>query len=71
MESAWASSLATLLCKIDAKLERETLSFVHISKRETLDSHVVPATTPVSLCEKFGCHHSSKGKRKMKLLLVQ
>ena len=71
MESAWAKSLASLLCKIDAKLEEETLSLVHISKRESLDSHVVPATAPVLLCEKFGCHHSVKGKRKLKLLVVQ
>ena len=70
VESAWASSVASLLSKIDAKHEEETLTRAQISKRESIDSHVVPATAPVSLCENFRCHHSAKEKRKFRLLLV-
>ena len=58
VQTPWESSFASLLPKIDPKLEEETISHVHISKKENfLDPHVVPVTAPVSLCEQFGCMH--------------
>ena len=58
VQCSWDSSFGSLLAKIDPKLERETVSHIHISKQENfLDPHNVPVTAPVSLCEQFNCRH--------------
>ena len=47
-----------MLSKIDSKLEKETISHIHISKNGNFqDPHVVPAVAPVSVCEQFNCMH--------------